>query len=356
MCDSFFGSKQKKPRHPSSNQKYCESIRNGCFFPGPFTFGSREVQNTTCCNCSVQFSLLKRKRTCSFCNYNFCSACLSKDQSVRKQPKCFRCSVLFAVPLDRAALMRLRVRDLQWFLKHKSISTIGCKEKNELVELIFQDSNPPASCDRTSTYTNIGSQNHTIFSNLTSSGSSSSAEVHTTPQDETSEETHTYQSVVREQPQLSHTSASGVSNDSEEVNEEEQVNLEHSQGDKKEKTEFDQGLYIAVDDIHTPNQIDNLSARQLKLILTRNFIGYHGIYEKKDLQAKVHWLWAQKQKVKDLEGVPDEDLCKICMEQPIDSVLLECGHMATCTVCGKQLNECPLCRQYVVRVVHVFRA
>lgn len=54
---------------------------------------------------------------------------------------------------------------------------------------------------------------------------------------------------------------------------------------------------------------------------------------------------------------PDEkELCKICMDSAIDCVLLDCGHMVTCTKCGKQMNECPICRQYVVRAVHIFRA
>ena len=48
-------------------------------------------------------------------------------------------------------------------------------------------------------------------------------------------------------------------------------------------------------------------------------------------------------------------LCKICMDAPVDCVLLECGHMLTCVKCGRQLAECPVCRQYVTRVVHAFR-
>ena len=54
--------------------------------------------------------------------------------------------------------------------------------------------------------------------------------------------------------------------------------------------------------------------------------------------------------------VIEENLCKICMDSPIDCVLLECGHMVTCTKCGKRMSECPICRQYVVRAVHVFRS
>lgn len=44
------------------------------------------------------------------------------------------------------------------------------------------------------------------------------------------------------------------------------------------------------------------------------------------------------------------------MDAPVECVMLECGHLATCTACGKRLNECPICRQYVVRVVRTFKA
>ena len=54
--------------------------------------------------------------------------------------------------------------------------------------------------------------------------------------------------------------------------------------------------------------------------------------------------------------IKDEELCKICMDNPVDCVMLECGHMCTCTRCGKQMAECPICRQYVVRVVRTFKA
>lgn len=50
------------------------------------------------------------------------------------------------------------------------------------------------------------------------------------------------------------------------------------------------------------------------------------------------------------------DLCKVCMDAIIDCILLECGHMVTCTQCGRRMAECPICRHYVSRVVHVFKA
>ena len=55
-------------------------------------------------------------------------------------------------------------------------------------------------------------------------------------------------------------------------------------------------------------------------------------------------------------GAAESEVCKICMDAMIDCVLLECGHMVSCTECGKRLSECPICRQYVVRAVHIFRA
>ncbi|CAL1543028.1 unnamed protein product [Lymnaea stagnalis] len=51
-----------------------------------------------------------------------------------------------------------------------------------------------------------------------------------------------------------------------------------------------------------------------------------------------------------------DSLCHICMDALVDCILLECGHMVTCTQCGKRLADCPICRQYIVRVVRVFRS
>ena len=51
----------------------------------------------------------------------------------------------------------------------------------------------------------------------------------------------------------------------------------------------------------------------------------------------------------------EKDVCKICWDATIDCVLLECGHMVTCTMCAKKLKECPICRVNVKRCVHVFR-
>lgn len=51
-------------------------------------------------------------------------------------------------------------------------------------------------------------------------------------------------------------------------------------------------------------------------------------------------------------------VCKVCFENPINTVLLECGHSALCVECAKEITgkPCPFCRRPVSRVVVTYRA
>ncbi|KAG8041260.1 hypothetical protein G9C98_002248 [Cotesia typhae] len=102
-----------------------------------------------------------------------------------------------------------------------------------------------------------------------------------------------------------------------------------------------------------------LNVKQLKDLLRSNRVDFKGCLERSELLDRASRLWdAHKRSREDLsaEGLYDESLCKICWDSPIECVILECGHMACCINCGKQMNECPICRQYVVRVVRFFKA
>lgn len=112
---------------------------------------------------------------------------------------------------------------------------------------------------------------------------------------------------------------------------------------------------MALEHFESVDELGQLTVMQMKLMLTRNFVDYRGCCEKAELLEKLSWLWQQKRKHQG-DALCEEDMCKICMEGCVDCVILDCGHMCTCTGCGKQLSECPICRQFVVRVVHVFRA
>lgn len=99
----------------------------------------------------------------------------------------------------------------------------------------------------------------------------------------------------------------------------------------------------------------------LSCICTSTLISIHS-YEptaKKDFLLKIFilhiYIFPSTDGVK-AQLAADENLCRICMDAIIDCVLLECGHMVTCTKCGKRMSECPICRQYVVRAVHVFKS
>ncbi|KNC50820.1 uncharacterized protein AMSG_06724 [Thecamonas trahens ATCC 50062] len=52
----------------------------------------------------------------------------------------------------------------------------------------------------------------------------------------------------------------------------------------------------------------------------------------------------------------DANLCVVCMDNRIDVILLECGHVCACSECADSLDECPMCRANIVRAVKMFFA
>lgn len=54
-------------------------------------------------------------------------------------------------------------------------------------------------------------------------------------------------------------------------------------------------------------------------------------------------------------GHTEEQCCKVCMEQQINTVLIRCGHMCVCKLCATSLDRCPICRQQIEEVIQTFR-
>lgn len=52
----------------------------------------------------------------------------------------------------------------------------------------------------------------------------------------------------------------------------------------------------------------------------------------------------------------ESELCIICFESKINTVLLECGHRAVCLLCAEKLFECPMCREKITRVIRIYDA
>jgi len=114
---------------------------------------------------------------------------------------------------------------------------------------------------------------------------------------------------------------------------------------------------VYLSELQSLDDLKELSNKQVKEILAMNRVNFKGCVEKEELLKIVERLWKQEQRQKeDVDNMDDDSLCKICMDAPVDCVMLECGHMCTCTNCGKQMAECPICRQYVIRVVRTFKA
>jgi len=120
---------------------------------------------------------------------------------------------------------------------------------------------------------------------------------------------------------------------------------------------FAQHSMVYLSELESLDDLKELSNKQVKEILAMNRVNFKGCVEKKELLKIVERLWRQEQRQKqEADNMDDDSLCKICMDSPVDCVMLECGHMCTCTNCGKQMAECPICRQYVIRVVRTFKA
>ncbi|XP_037948004.1 suppressor of Mek1 [Teleopsis dalmanni] len=130
----------------------------------------------------------------------------------------------------------------------------------------------------------------------------------------------------------------------------------HDHYDNSDYNSPKRSRFINLEEYGTLKDLECLSVKQLKEVLMLHRVDYKGCCEKQELLERVERLWKNLKSSPAVEKLPTDELCKICMDAPIECVILECGHMATCTNCGKVLSECPICRQYIVRVVRFFRA
>ncbi|XP_072272367.1 E3 ubiquitin-protein ligase rififylin [Pyxicephalus adspersus] len=298
---------------------------------------SPPVREVTCRACGTGLQTTTRKAPCMDCRNNFCGSCL--QQLNDGLPLCQLCRRIRSTSFTRDELLKLKVKDLRDYLSMRDIPTDLCREKEELVQLVLERRPMPYP-----DVTIVPPFSNNQSSHITDNGSS---------------QTQPPQDIPTTLPNVSSNTDTRA-----------QEQVEDQQEDETESIDSEEilvpGRRASLSDISNPDDIESLSVRQLKEILARNFVNYKGCCEKWELMERVTRLYheqkdlIQKASAVDEEGKPttvnDEHLCKVCMDSPIDCVLLECGHMVTCTKCGKRMSECPICRQYVVRAVHVFRS
>ncbi|KAL4647672.1 hypothetical protein GN956_G8083 [Arapaima gigas] len=311
----------------------------------------------TCRACGLLFDLQNRKYVCMDCKKSFCSRC---SLQLELRPRlCLICQLFYGALQNRVALMKFKVKDLRDYLHLHGIPTQMCREKEELVELVLVQQTPSS--------TNSIEPTMLLTTAQPSTAASMPPEPPPPPADSSDLELLTQED--NQSPSEPVTSSPEGIPDS-------QSNIDvrgahESQSSDPEET-IVLGRRASLSDLSQVEDIEALSVRQLKEILARNFVDYKGCCEKWELMERVTRLFKEQ---KDLQNLGErqlkltsmlaesssavsreENLCKICMDLPIDCVLLECGHMITCTKCGKRMNECPICRQYVVRAIHVFRS
>ncbi|KAM8887333.1 E3 ubiquitin-protein ligase RNF34a isoform 4-T5 [Spinachia spinachia] len=327
---------------------------------GPFRFApsagystyppsSSGTPSLVCKGCGQAFSVFRRKYICCDCQKSFCSLCSVLQENLRI---CATCHLLKATAFQRPLLMRLRVRDLRQYLLLRNIPTDTCREKEDLVDLVL--------C-------HAGIEDEEGLS-TTQSASELSA------------------FVASQEEMLSRSDSSDTNQDMGDATSVSLLNLHASDHTLEVSPQARCRARTSLSDISSLRDIEGLSVRQLKEILARNFVNYSGCCEKWELVERVNRLYRETEEnrksldnvstavtvvealpppicngaIRDSDNGPlkvqDDNLCRICMDAMIDCVLLECGHMVTCTKCGKRMNECPICRQYVVRAVHVFKS
>merc|ERR1712107_556050 len=99
-----------------------------------------------------------------------------------------------------------------------------------------------------------------------------------------------------------------------------------------------------------------LNMRQMRRVLWRNRDEFGEELPEEELQVLLKNLGLQRRRNSSLvpmkhfeEEDDDWSKCKVCMAEDIDSVLLDCGHLVACNLCGKKLTKCPICRQQEVK-------
>uniref|UniRef100_A0A8B9H5P6 Ring finger protein 34 n=1 Tax=Astyanax mexicanus TaxID=7994 RepID=A0A8B9H5P6_ASTMX len=320
---------------------------------GPFRFAPSAGYSTyppnpasqVCHACGQTFSVFRRMHVCCDCKKSFCSLCSVLQENLRR---CATCHLLKGTAFQRPRLMRLRVKDLRQYLKLRNINTDTCREKEDLVDLVMCHQGTESEDDPDTPTL----QTRPLYSSSTTDPGPLLSPSHGEPVSSSD----------------SSESSNQVCSDADSTS---LFNLEPTEHTPEVSPVVRRSGRASLSDLSSVEDVEQLTVRQLKEILARNFVNFSGCCEKWELVERVRRLYRESEdNRKSMENVSsavnadvgrtqlfnDENLCRICMDAVIDCVLLECGHMVTCTKCGKRMNECPICRQYVIRAVHVFKS
>lgn len=96
-----------------------------------------------------------------------------------------------------------------------------------------------------------------------------------------------------------------------------------------------------------------LGVHQLKEILTENMVANDDHMDKAELVKRFKALQEEirhnRQRI--TLDLAEDSICKVCKKSSADCILLECGHVVSCSQCANSLKDCPMCGELVVRAI-----
>uniref|UniRef100_A0A8C3F778 RING-type E3 ubiquitin transferase n=1 Tax=Chrysemys picta bellii TaxID=8478 RepID=A0A8C3F778_CHRPI len=330
---------QQRPQQGARPQAYAN--------PGYSSYPSPTGSEQNCKACGVHFENSSRKHICFDCKKNFCTSCSSQPES--SPLLCHLCQRFQATAFQREELIKMKVKDLRDYLALHEVSTELCREKEDLVFLILGQQPVITQEDRIRIPPlNPGTSGQQSFVILPQTSTASSTSHDASPMSADS-----ILSPITQEHQQANGHVPPSPDDMTEIENAAEAPTEEETQSVDSEDNLVQGRRASLSDLTSVGDIDALSVRQLKEILARNFVNYKGCCEKWELMERVTRLYKEKDLqhlVSDTDdqnvssgsaGLPstEENLCKICMDSPIDCVLLECGHMVTCTKCGKRMSD-----------------
>ncbi|KAJ1968688.1 hypothetical protein IWQ62_001091 [Dispira parvispora] len=343
-----------------------------------------------CFRCGRRFNLFRRKHHCRNCGNVLCADCTHNEWVIPKfayyEPVrvCDLCDRLLEIStMDKEQLQVLSIRALRSYIDAYRLPCTGMLEKSDLVSLIF-DSQPlpdvherafrnglPTPSPRPTEATDADNSwlpRHTVFPGVMDIeelmeqlyGLEAEPLPRQSPfvrrtRPSSSSSSHRPRSQARPSAPAGYNTTPHPTSSS-----------HHMPSNTTPTTQTSSPPTVAAPSLATiiANKIDiaTLSIATLKAILAEHCVDYSQVIEKSELMSLVNQLLVntRAELAQYTQNTDDTDnQCKICYDHPINSLILECGHLVTCLDCAKRLqtttNECPICRQRITRVVHVFK-
>ncbi|KAM7412387.1 hypothetical protein PAMA_019992 [Pampus argenteus] len=228
----------------------------------------------TCKACGGRLDTPAKKHVCVDCKKNYCSRCSAQ---LEPRPRlCHTCQRFYGNLLERAELMKLKVKELRDYLHLHEVSTHLCREKEELVELVLSQQSSPSSSSAetpTSHSTSVISDHPDMTPHIST----------LTPESPSPTQATDPPAVQPEAP----------SPPTEAAPAELEAQDEDQTWDPEEAPVS--GRRASLSDLSCLDDIEVLSVRQLKEILARNFVTYKGCCEKWELMERVSRLYRDQQ-------------------------------------------------------------